>query len=111
MTETLILQQIREALGSRPDVRIWRNNSGALKDFTGRLIHFGVAAPGGSDLIGWVKVDGRAIFLAIEVKVKTGRVTQAQVDFINFVRQHGGRAGIARTVQDAEEICYGAIRD
>ena len=60
---------------------------------------------------GWVRVDGAAIFLAIEVKTDTGRATQQQIDFINFVRSHGGRAGIARSVADAERICHGDIRD
>lgn len=111
MSETLILQQIRLAMGSRPDVRIWRNNSGAMKDRDGRWVHFGIANPGGSDLIGWVKVAGVAVFLAIEVKTTTGRATQQQIDFIKFVRLHGGRAGIARSVDQAQEIANGNICD
>ena len=61
---------------STPGVRLFRNNCGALKDADGRLIRYGVANPGGSDLIGWRSLTvtpdmvGRklAVFLAIEVK-------------------------------------------
>lgn len=111
MGETLILQQIRLALGSRPDIKLWRNNAGALKDKDGRWVHFGIANPGGSDLIGWVRVGGVAVFLAIEIKTTTGHGTQQQLDFISFVRLNGGRAGVARSVNDAERICNGDVID
>ena len=94
---------------STPGVRLFRNNCGALKDADGRLIRFGVANPGGSDLIGWRSVTvtpdmvGQkiAVFLAIEVKGERGRATDEQRRFIDRVRLDGGLAGIARTVGDA----------
>ena len=94
---------------SKPGVRIWRNNCGALKDADGRLIRFGVANPGGSDLIGWRSVTvtpdmvGQkiAVFLAIEVKGEHGRATEAQKNFIARVRADGGLAGVARSIDDA----------
>ena len=111
MTETVLLQSIRQALGRRPEVRLWRNNSGALKDANGRWVHFGIASPGGSDLIGFVVVNGIAVFLAIEVKTETGTIKTEQQDFISFVRQYGGRAGIARSIVDAENIINGKYND
>lgn len=71
---------------SKPGVRIWRNNCGALKDADGRLIRFGVANPGGSDLIGWRSMTVTpdmvgskvAVFLAIEVKGERGHATDPQ---------------------------------
>lgn len=94
---------------STPGVRVFRNNVGALKDQEGRLVRYGVANPGGSDLIGWRSVTvtpemvGRkvAVFLAIEVKAERGRATDAQVNFINRVKADGGLAGVARSVDDA----------
>lgn len=94
---------------STPGVRLFRNNCGALKDQDGRLIRFGVANPGGSDLIGWRSVTvtpdmvGQkiAVFLAIEVKGERGKTTDAQKNFIARVRADGGLAGIARSIDDA----------
>jgi hypothetical protein len=97
---------------SKPGMALWRNNCGALKDADGRLIRYGVANPGGSDLIGWRSVTvtpdmvGRrlAVFLAIEVKGANGKPTEAQVRFIRAVNDAGGLAGVARSVDDAERI-------
>lgn len=79
---------------------IWRNNTGILKDKTGRPIKFGLCK-GSSDLIG-LTPSGQ--FLAVEVKTATGRVRPEQTAFIDAVRKNGGRAGIARSVDDALKI-------
>ncbi len=79
---------------------IWRNNTGVLKDKTGRPIKFGLCN-GSSDLIGVAK-DGR--FLAVEVKAEGGRVRPDQAMFIEAVRRAGGRAGVARSVGEALKI-------
>jgi hypothetical protein len=115
LNETEILQAIRLALGARKDVLIFRNNVGALKTRGGQLVRFGVGGRGGSDLIGFVVRPPHAIFLAIEVKVP-GAYTEPkhledQVRFIRAIRAAGGLAGFARSVQDAEEITRGIIRD
>lgn len=73
---------------------------------------FGVGSPGGSDLIGYRKVTvtpemvGQEIaqFAAVEVKTARGRVRPEQQRFIEHVRGAGGVAGIARSVEDAEEL-------
>lgn len=80
---------------------IWRNNVGAWKDPRGRVIRYGVGGKGGSDLLG-VAPDGRA--LAIETKTATGRIRPEQHSFIAAVNKAGGRAGIARSVDDALKI-------
>jgi hypothetical protein len=72
----------------------WRNNAGAVKSH-GRMIRFGVV--GGSDILG-VLSDGRA--LAIEVKTASGKVTPAQESFLSRVRECGGVAFVARSVDD-----------
>lgn len=82
-----------------------RNNVGAYKHPTdGYLIRYGVGGPGGSDLIGWTS---EGIFLAIEVKTETGKATQKQLNFIEQVKKSGGRAGVARSADDALKIIRG----
>ena len=113
MSEQQIQQRIRLAL-SRGPTRLWRNNTGCLKDQQGRPVRFGLC-PGSSDLIGYTTVEitpdmvGQrvAVFTAIEVKSATGRPTAQQLVFIEHVRQAGGRAGIARSIKDAERITGG----
>jgi hypothetical protein len=78
----------------------WRNNTGQLPDANGRPIKFGLCV-GSSDIIG-VAPDGR--FLAVECKTAIGQPTDAQVRFIDAVRAKGGRAGIARSADDAVKI-------
>jgi hypothetical protein len=108
--ETTLQQQIRLAIGTRPEARIFRNQVGSLPDpRTGRLVTFGLAR-GSADLIGWrtitvtpAMVGTRlAIFTSIEVKTPTGRVRPEQQAWLQAVQQAGGIAIIARSVPDAE---------
>jgi len=110
--ETTLQQQIRLALGTRPDLRLFRNNTGTLPDpRTGRPVQFGLAR-GSADLIGLRTVTitpdmvGQqvAVFTSIEVKTPKGRPTAEQQNWLNMVRSLGGIAGIARSVRDANEI-------
>jgi len=107
--ETTLQQQIRLALGTRPDARLFRNQVGSLPDpHTGRLVTFGLAK-GSADLIGWRTVTitqamvgtRLAIFTSIEVKVPKGRVSPQQQAWLSVVQGAGGIAGIARSVPDA----------
>lgn len=110
--ETTLQQQIRLALGTRADCKIFRNQVGSLPDpRTGRLVTFGLAR-GSADLIGWRTVvvtpemvgQRIAVFTSIEVKTPTGRLAPAQQHWLQAVRTAGGCAGIARSVADACQI-------
>lgn len=101
-SEANIQNDILVAL-SKAGATVWRNNTGALKDATGRLVRYGLCK-GSSDIIG-ICPDGR--FLAVEVKKSTGRATEDQLRFIDVVRAKGGRAGVARSVEDALRILEG----
>ena len=90
---------------SKAGCLIWRNNTGVLNDANGRPIKFGLCK-GSADLIGIAK-DGR--FLAVECKTRTGRVRPEQELFIAAVKRAGGRAGVARSVQDALDIALGVV--
>jgi hypothetical protein len=111
MNEQNIQQRIRLAL-SESGSRMFRNNSGAFKDATGRWVRYGVASPGGSDLIGWTPVKitpdmvGKtlAVFTAVEVKTIKGKISHEQTNFIDRVKIDGGLAGVARSPEDARLI-------
>jgi hypothetical protein len=110
MSETGALQAIRLALGLLPDLRLFRNNVGMLKDLQGRPVRFGLH-PGSSDLIGWRSVvitpdmvgQRVAIFTALEVKAPGGthKVTAEQRQFLDIVEAAGGIGGVARSPDQA----------
>lgn len=50
-----------------------------------------------------------AVYVAIEVKAGRARPTEEQAAFIAMVRALGGRAGVARSVEDAGGIIGGDI--
>ena len=110
--ETEIQQRIRLALGTHPEIRLFRNQVGQLPDpRTGRPVQFGLAR-GSADLIGWRTItitpdmvgQQLAVFTSIEVKTPTGRLSPAQHAWLGVVRNAGGIAGVARSVRDANEI-------
>lgn len=126
MSERAIQNTIRNALAGRG--LIFRANVGQA--WTGSraerlpgnrvLIHdarpFTTGLPPGfSDLFGLVPVvitpdmvgQRVAVFAAIEVKGDRGRVTERQAAFLRAVNDNGGRAGVARSAQDALEIVEG----
>ena len=108
MKETTVQKQIMLAV-SESGCTVFRNNIGVHKTEDGRFIRYGVGSPGGSDLIGWKSVTitpdmvGKkvALFTAVEVKTKTGRVTQEQQNFIVAVNHAGGIGFVARSAEDA----------
>jgi hypothetical protein len=110
--ETTLQQQIRLALGTRTDLRLFRNQVGQLPDpRTGRPVQFGLAR-GSADLIGWRTItitpdmvgQQLAVFTSIEVKLPNGRVRPEQHAWLGAVQGAGGIAGIARSVADASQI-------
>jgi hypothetical protein len=114
MSEGATIQRIRLELGRVPGLKLFRNNCGALPDQTGRIVRYGVASPGGSDLIGFRTVtitpemvgQRLAVFAACEVKAPGGKhpVTPEQAHFIEVVQAAGGLAGVARNAGQARHI-------
>jgi hypothetical protein len=131
MTEANIQKEIHIAVGSHPEVRVFRQNVGT--GWQGSVVKRGpghaALAPGdivirnprplraglcsgSSDLVGWRSVTITpemvgtrvALFVAIEVKAPCGRATAEQKNFIARVVEAGGVAGIARSPRDAEVI-------
>lgn len=98
--EKQIQDEIRVAL-SAVGYCVFRNNSGIATFPNGAKVRYGLGGTGGADLIG-ICNDGK--FFAIEVKTEKGRVTEDQENFLRVVRAHGGKAGVARSVEQALEI-------
>ena len=100
-SESVIQQEIMLAIQKAwPKAAIIRQNTGASKDKTGRLVRFGVK--GAADLR--VIING----LAIEVEAKTlkGVQSDAQKQYEKAIQRAGGRYFVCR---DAEG-CVNAIR-
>lgn len=110
MSEQRIQQEIRIAC-STGDTRLFRNNTGTLRDQNGRPVQFGLCK-GSADLIGWKRVTVTeemvgttvAVFASIEVKTATGRLRPEQQQWLDAVQAAGGIAGVARSVEDALRI-------
>lgn len=65
----------------------WKNWSGPMTPIRGISDILGVLPPGGR-------------FLAIEVKTATGKLTEHQLRFLSAVREAGGVAFVARSLDD-----------
>lgn len=100
--EHLIQNEIRLALAGTCVIFRANVGTGCTKD--GR--YFSTGLPKGfSDLFGFRKSDGKAVF--IEVKTPTGRPSPEQVHFLHTLQKYGVIAGICRSVEDAEKLIKG----
>lgn len=125
MSESQLLADILLAT-SRGNVRLHRQHAGHA--WGGRVIYqdarrlilepwtsIKLGSPGMSDLGGFVSEVitaahvGQLVarYVGIEAKSARGRVTPEQLAFIDVVRRMGGRAGVARSVEEAYEILKG----
>jgi len=110
VSEQRIQQEIRLTC-STGSTRLFRNNTGTLRDQHGRPVQFGLCK-GSADLIGWRTVtitpemvcQRIAVFTSIEVKTSTGKVQPEQQQWLEAVQAAGGIAGIARSVEDAKAL-------
>jgi hypothetical protein len=110
VTEQQIQQHIRLTC-STGSTRLFRNNTGTLRDQHGRPVSFGLCK-GSADLIGWTtrtitqEMVGQqvAVFTSIEVKAASGRLRPEQRQWLDAVQAAGGVAGVARSVDDARAL-------
>ena len=100
-----IQREIEMKMNTR-NSRVFRNNVGSYKTDKG-WIKFGLMQ-GSGDLIGWETVEitpemvGSKIarFLSIEVKRENGRLSHEQEVWKNMVNGSGGRAIVAKKIED-----------
>lgn len=91
--------------------KLIENRHGRVVLENARALHAGLVV-GSSDLIGWTTVEITpemvgarvAVFTAVEVKTKRGKATGQQPHFLARVRECGGFAGIARSIEDVSPI-------
>lgn len=81
-------------LAIAPHGLAWPNNTGALKDATGRLVRYGLV--GSPDILACIK--GRAV--GIECKVGRDFQKPAQKRFAETMNRNGGLYILARSVDD-----------
>jgi hypothetical protein len=94
MTEHETMNAILREFGTRPSLRLWRQNTGAAR-IGKRLIRFGV--PGQADLTG---ILGNGKRIEIEVKSPTGRQTPEQIAFGRIIERFRGVYIVARSTDD-----------
>lgn len=118
------VQQEIQLEAPKMGVTLLRNNSGAFKDETGRLVRYGLGQISNtqpyksSDLIGWTEVVvtpemvGRtlAVFTAIEVKREDWKPNYRdtrelhQRNFIEWVKSRGGIAAMINSVDEFKKL-------
>ena len=111
MTSDQTIQQHIRLACSKGDCRLFRNNTGTLRDQNGRPVQFGLCK-GSADLIGWTsrtiteEMVGQkiAVFTSIEVKSTSGRVKPQQQQWLAAVQAAGGIAAVARSVADCKRL-------
>lgn len=94
-SEHQIQNEILATFGTRNDMRIWRQNTGAALTKNG-MVRFGV--PGQADITGLLIPSGRR--LEIEVKDAKGRQRESQKLFQKMIEKSGGIYILARSVED-----------
>lgn len=99
MKEISIQNSIRLALSET--CVLFRINVGLFVTEDGRKVSSGVPK-GFSDLFGFRKSDGKAVF--IECKTEKGKLRSEQEIFLNGMKNLGVLAGVARSVEDALKI-------
>jgi len=125
MKESAVASHVRLA-AAQLNIHLWRNNNGAFQDNTGRWVRYGLGniseafnrVVKSSDFIGITSVlitpdmigMTLGVFTAIETKPSDWRMIPsdkralAQLAFIDIVKQAGGYAGFARTVEEFRRI-------
>ena len=100
MKETPIVLDTMAEIGNEPDLRVFRNNTGALYDATGRLVRYGLA-PGSSDLVIVMRPFGRMICLEGKTTSKRSKPSEDQIAWGTTIREMGGYYDIFRSKEEA----------
>lgn len=99
-TEQQIQKAISDYLKLKKVIIFKHRNVGIYKKDTGKYIPLSYGERGISDLIGCTN-SGR--FIAVEVKRKGGKATEDQISFLERIKQAGGIAFLAHSIDDVVE--------
>lgn len=105
--ERAIQTEILHRFATRPDLRLWRANTGAAIDRTGRMIRFGVSGQADvSGIIGPTFGDGSWSGTRLEIEVKTakGKQSDEQRAFGDMIQNFGGVYILARSAEDVQIV-------
>jgi hypothetical protein len=113
MKEKAVAQRILLEAAQR-DMWLGRNNSGGFYDETGRFVRYGLGAFTEADAPVFIMPEmvGRIlpVFTAIETKPQGWKFNNSvkrelhQSNFIDMIRNAGGKAGFAQSVEDFRKI-------
>jgi hypothetical protein len=90
--------------GGAPDLLIMRNEVGLFYTRDGRPVRIG--SPGSPDLVASVS----GVWLGLELKSETGRVSEDQARWHEAARQRGALVEVVRTVDEARTAIEQARR-
>ena len=91
-----LVKEILIEFGSKPYVRLWANNTGAVAT-KNRYVKFGLK--GSSDIIGILNTGQ---FIGIEVKTGKSKQSPGQIAFQNMLEKFGGVYILARSTKDVQ---------
>lgn len=107
MLEREIQLEVREDIGTDPELLLLRNHVGRVQDQNGTWHAFGLGK-GSPDLVGILR--GR--FFGLELKrEKGGRFSREQILWRDLIRRFGGWWGSARSAAEAREVLEAAKAD
>ena len=98
-TETDLVRACLEHMRLK-GILCWRQNAGALpKTYKGKTQYVTFGAKGMSDIVG-IMPGGQVV--CVECKMPGGKTTPHQERFLELVRQQGGRAMVAQSLDELE---------
>ncbi len=98
ITSTNQLTQYALKVFQRAGWHCWRQNNGGVFDPKTKRFRANSSTPGIPDIIGFHRACGR--FLAVEIKTGTDRLSAAQTEFLDAVKQAGGLSLVVRHADD-----------
>ena len=93
----ILVNDILREFGSRPDIRLWKQATGAARTKTGAVLKFGIK--GQADISGITDTGQR---IEIECKTGKGRLSKEQKRWRAMIEKFGGVYVLARSVEDVE---------
>ena len=83
----------------------WKNNTVGVYDPVKKTFRrqSKYCINGGADILG---LDATGRFVAIECKSKKGKTSKAQDHFLQMVSNNGGKAFVARSIEDVQKELY-----
>ena len=82
-------------------LKLWKHNSYFFKIPAGRFSRSGL-----SDIVGIYKRNNIGIFVALEIKTATGKLSALQRDFLTEVIEKGGVAVVLRSLEDCKILFF-----